>query len=443
LTIRERVDDAGAWIVLAALGLVVVLNVDELGSQPWRFRPGRVEPAGPLAALVRAAGRQWDPSLLRSVAMVAGVGVVVLALVLALTRALPGWALVGACTLAALALIVPAVALQAGLRQSTAPWFFTNDSTYQIELAGDAVLHGHDPYGRDYSHTGLERFYSLDGRVRPGDRTGHVALHHFAYFPGTALLAAAWRALPHPFDDVRFLVALSTLLLLGAALAFPGPLALRAALGVVAAANPVAVRGAWFGTADAPALLFLLLGFAAATRRRPVLAGLLLGAAVLTKQFALAGVPFLAALVLAQLGRTALVRGAVACVAALAAGFLPFVVADPGAFWRDTISYGAGTYRIVGYGLSALLVKAGWIHDRRSGYPFLPLVLVVWVPATALLVRAQLRAAGPYAAGAGFAASVFLLLFLGRVFQISYLLWPLEGLVLAGLLAGADHRRPT
>jgi uncharacterized membrane protein len=172
-------------------------------------------------------------------------------------------------------------------------------------------------------------------------------------------------------------------------------------------------------------------------------AGLLLGAAVLTKQFALAGVPFLAALVLVQLGRTAFLRGAAACVAVLAAGFLPFVVADPGAFWRDTISYGAGTYRIVGYGLSALLVKAGVLHDRRSGYPFLPLVLAVWVPATAVLVRAQLRSSAASVAGAGFAASVFLLLFLGRVFQISYLLWPLEGLVLAGLLAAADRERPT
>jgi hypothetical protein len=439
MSMRDRVDEAGAWIVLAALGLVVVLNVDVLGSEPWRFRPGRVEPAGPLAALVRAAGREWDPSLLRSVAMVAGVGVVVLALALALMRALPGWTLVAACALAALALVVPAVALQAGLRQSTAPWFFTNDSTYQIELAGDSVLHGHDPYGRDYSHSGLERFYSLDGRAR----TGPVALHHFAYFPGTALLAAGWRVLPRPFDDVRFLVALSTVLLLAAALAFPGPLALRAALGVAAAANPVAVRAAWFGTADAPAVLFLLLAFAAAARRRPVAAGLLLGAAVLTKQFALAGVPFLAALVLVQLGRTAFLRGAAACAAVLAAGLLPFVVADPGAFWRDTISYGAGTYRIVGYGLSALLVKAGVLHDRRSGYPFLPLVLVVWVPATAVLVRAQLRSSAAAVAGAGFAASVFLLLFLGRVFQISYLLWPLEGLVLAGLLAVADRERPT
>lgn len=442
MSLRERVDAAGAWLVLAALGLVVTLNVDTLGAEAWQFRPGRVSPHGVLAPLVRAAGRRWDPSLLRTAAMVAGLCVLALALALALARPLPAWLLLGACVVVLLLLVVPGVALQAGLRGSTAPWFFTNDSTYQIELAGDGLRHGHSPYGRDYAHTGLERFYSLDGTVAPGARSEHVALRHFAYFPGTALVAAAWGVLPRPWDDVRFVVALATLALFAAALWAPGPLATRAALGVVAAGNPIAVRATWFGTADAPAVLLLLLAFAAAARRRPALAGGLIAAAVLVKQFALAGVPFLGALVAVELGRAGLRRAAVAAAVVAAIGFVPFIAADPVAFWRDTISYGAGTYRIVGYGLSALLVKAHVLHDRRSGYPFLPLVLVAWVPATLLLVRAQLRERAAWLAGGGFAASVFLLLFLGRVFQISYLIWPLEGLVLAGLLA-YPARRPT
>ena len=41
--------------------------------------------------------------------------------------------------------------------------------------------------------------------------------------------------------------------------------------------------------------------------------GLLLGAAVLTKQFAIAGVPFVGVLLLAQVGRAGLVRAAAAC----------------------------------------------------------------------------------------------------------------------------------
>ena len=51
-----------------------------------------------------------------------------------------------------------------------------------------------------------------------------------------------------------------------------------------------------------------------------------------------------------ELKRAALVFGGV-----LAAGILPFLIADPVAFYEDTIKYGAGTYRIVGYGLSAIL----------------------------------------------------------------------------------------
>ncbi len=46
------------------------------------------------------------------------------------------------------------------------PWFHTNDSTYQIELAGNLVRHGHNPYGHDYEGSGLERFYSRDGTSR-------------------------------------------------------------------------------------------------------------------------------------------------------------------------------------------------------------------------------------------------------------------------------------
>jgi Glycosyltransferase family 87 len=439
---RAQLDARGAWLVLGALAVVVVLNIDSLGSAPWRFRPGPVHPRGPLAELVRAAGRHWDPSLLRSVAMLAGLGVVVLAVWVAVRGTLPAWVAVAAPAAVAIALVLPGTLLQAGLRQSTEPWFFTNDSTYQIELAGDGLWHGKDPYGRDYSNTGLQRFYSLDGSVRPGTLTTQVALHHFAYFPGTPLLGAVWRLLPHPWDDVRFLVALSTLGLFAAAFAFPGPLAARASLGVLAAANPIAVRAAWFGTADAPAVLLLLLAFAAAARRRPVAAGLLIGAAVLTKQFALAGAPFLGVLLLVQTGRPALARASAAAAAVFAVGVAPFVVAAPSAFWSDTVSYGAGTYRIVGYGLSALLVKAGVLHDRHSAYPFLPLAVLVWLPATALLAWRQLRLGAAYLPGAFFSASVFLLLFLGRVFQISYLVWPLEGLVLAGLLE-AGQRPPT
>jgi len=204
------------------------------------------------------------------------------------------------------------------------------------------------------------------------------------------------------------------------------------------AANPLAVRAAWFGTADAPSLLLLVVTFAFAARGRAASAGAALAGAVLMKQFALVAVPFLA---LALLARGGVRRGAVAFGAVALAGFLPFLVADPGAFWSDTVAYGADTYRIIGYGLAGLLVEAGAV-SRTGSYPFALFALLVWAPVTAWLLVTQRRqaAASLAAAAAGFAGSVFALLWVGRVFQSSYLIWPLTGLVLAAVLAAWEWR---
>ena len=78
----------------------------------------------------------------------------------------------------------------------------------------------------------------------------------------------------------------------------------------------------------------------------------------------------------------------------LAGGILPFLVADPVAFYDDTVKYGAGTYRIVGYGLSAILVRLGVLDDRDGSYPFALIALLTWVPLTVWLLLVQRRAAG-------------------------------------------------
>ncbi len=74
-------------------------------------------------------------------------------------------------------LLVPAVLLQVGLRDATAPWYFTNDSTYQIEIAGDLILDGDNPYGHDYGDSGLERFYpAADDEEAAFDRAARAPL---------------------------------------------------------------------------------------------------------------------------------------------------------------------------------------------------------------------------------------------------------------------------
>jgi len=429
----------GAWAVLATLGILVAIVVPELGSDPWPFHPPAIKPHDVLGVIVRAADRRWDLGFIRTPGIIAGVAIAAVAAA--------GWRwrtwrteIVGAlCVVTVAALLVPAVLLQAGLRQATHPWYYDNDSTFQIDLAGDLVRHGHNPYGYDYERTGLVQWYGAAG-FDPKFR--QVALHHFAYFPGTALTAAVWGAPSDQAADYRFFVTLTTLLLFAAFLVFPAPLAWRLALGTIAAANPLAVRAAWFGTADAPCLLCVVLAFALLSRRKLVWASLLLGLAVLLKQFALVALPFFAIALLGLRPARAVVRNAVlAFVVPVLAGILPFFVADPGAFWRDTITYGGSTYRIVGYGLSNLFLKAGIVDDRFGYYPFFWLALLVWLPATAWLLWNQRRSGRLWAAPAAFGVSIFVLFFVSRVFQTSYLIWPLTAVLMAAALANADDER--
>ena len=424
-------------LLLGALGTLVLVVVPALGADPWNFRPGTVDPTGPFAPLVRGADRAWDPEALRAAGLLGGVLVALAALAAPLRPVWPRWLAVALTASVVCLLAVPAVVLQAGLRQSSEPWFFTNDSTYQIELAGDLLRHGENPYGHDYSHSGLERFYSLDGTVTEKTRDDQVALRHFAYFPGSALTAAVWTALPEPWSDYRFFVLLTMLAGIGAALVFPGPLVGRLVLGAVVAASPLAVQAAWFGTADAPGALFTVLAFGLVARRRLLWAAAALGVAVLMKQFALVALPFLAVAALQREPRREVLRAGAVFAVVAAVGILPFVIWDPSAFWADTIEYGGKTYRIVGYGLSGLLVKAGLIDRRTDPYPFLPLLALVWLPLTAWLLWVQRAARDLWVAPAGFAVSFFFLIFLGRVFHTSYLVWSLVGIAMAAALAFA------
>jgi hypothetical protein len=414
----------GAWIVLGTLGVLIAIDVPELGSDPWPFH-GAVHPHGVFARLVRAAGSHWDLGFVRTPGIVAGFLVAIVALAGRRRTAWGAEVLVAVSAVVLVALLVPAVVLQAGLRQSSQRWQYVNDSTYQIELAGDLVRHGHDPYGRDYTGSGLERWYPAAG-FPLGRRP--VALRHLAYFPGTPLTAAAWDVLPRPFDDYRFFVLLCTFALFGAAFVFHAPLALRIALGAALAANPLAVRAVWFGTADAPSLLLLVLAFAFLSRHRPIWSSFLLGASVLLKQFTLVAVPFFVVLLVfgVRPPRAVLRNAAAAFLLPLVAGTLPFLVADPG----------------VGYGLSSLFLRAGWVDGRYSSYPFVWLLLLVWLPVTAWLLWNLRRGPQLWTAAAGFAVSMFTLVFISRVFQTSYLVWPFDAILVAALLANAhDERR--
>jgi uncharacterized membrane protein len=213
----------------------------------------------------------------------------------------------------------------------------------------------------------------------------------------------------------------------------------------------------------------VVLAFALVSRKRFAWAAATLAGAVLLKQFALVAAPFLALMILRESGALggprsgtrrsgapapaagasprpaaldALRRPTLAFVGVLAAGILPFFVADPVAFYEDTIKYGAGTYRIVGYGLSAILVEVGIVEDRDGAYPFALLALLTWVPLTAWLLLVQRRSAELWVGAAAFAVSILWLMFIGRTFNNYYLVWPMTGAVAAALMAVASTRAP-
>ena len=181
-----------------------------------------------------------------------------------------------------------------------------------------------------------------------------------------------------------------------------------------------------------------MLAFALVTRRRFGWAAASLAAAVLLKQFALVALPFLALmLVHAGAARTELKRAALVFGAVVAAGILPFLAADPVAFYEDTVRYGAGTYRIVGYGLSAILLRLGVLADREGAYPFGLIALLTWVPLSIWLLLLQRRAGELWLGERRFSISILWLMFIGRTFNNYYLVWPLTGACAAVLIACA------
>jgi Glycosyltransferase family 87 len=433
-----------AWALVGVLFALIAITLPELGSDPLRFRPGSVEPQGLLGPLVRAAGEEWDVGIARAAAFGAALlcGAAA-ALLIARPRPWPPWGGIALVLAVGVLLMAPSTLLAMGLRDSTAPWFFTNDSTYQIELGGDLLLDLDNPYGHDYRESGLERFYTRDGTVSERVREREVSLEHFAYFPGAVLTAAVWELLPEPLDDYRLLVLLATLAMLPAALLFRAPLGYRLALGALLVCNPIAVRSAWFGQNDAPSLLLLVLAFALVTRRRYGWMAAALAGAILLKQFALVALPFIALMLLREgATRDELTRAALVFGGVLAAGILPFLIADPVAFYEDTIKFGAGTYRIVGYGLSAILIRLGILEDRDGSYPFLLFAVLSWVPLTVWLLFAQRKAEELWIGAAAFSVSLLWLMFIGRTFNNYYLVWPMTGAVVAALMAVGSARAP-
>jgi 4-amino-4-deoxy-L-arabinose transferase-like glycosyltransferase len=307
------------------------------------------------------------------------------------------------------------------------------DGAYQIQLARNLLMRGVDPYGFDYTGSGLER-------TPWGQPFPNPALHHLDYWPGTIVLPlplqAAFQFVTGWWDERIWLLLAGAAVFVLLRWLLPGP------AGRIAAVAFFLIPGhsllAVLGDNDLPMIALLLAATLTIARRRFVPAAIIIGLAIATKQSALIAVPVLVAWGFAN-GITwrSLPRYAGIAALAVAALLAPFVVWNASAFVRDTVLYnvgsGAEAYPIQGIGLSSWLLQAGIIHGPRDAFPFLliqlPLVIAAWALGWRWLLRHRLAADAVLWMGLAF----FVFLFTNRFAQPTYLLLAVE-LITVGLL---------
>jgi uncharacterized membrane protein YqjE len=307
------------------------------------------------------------------------------------------------------------------------------DGAYQIQLARNLLMRGVDPYGFDYTGTGLER-------APWGQPFPNPALHHLDYWPGTIVVPlpvqAAFQFVTGWWDERIWLLLAGVAVFVLLRWLLPGTAGRMAAVAffLIPGHSLLAV----LGDNDLPMIALLLAATLAIARRRFVPAAIIIGLAIATKQTALIALPVLVAWGFAN-GMTwrSLSRYAGLAALPVLAILAPFVLWNPSAFVRDTVLYNIGSggeaYPIQGIGLSSWLLQAGIIHGARDAFPFLllqlPLVIAAWVLGWRWLLRHRLAGDAILWMGLAF----FAFLFTNRFAQPTYLLLGIE-LITVGLI---------
>ena len=300
-----------------------------------------------------------------------------------------------------------------------------HDGLLQLESAVDRLIQGQPIYGVDWSNTPMA---SVGWHLTPGQ---NPALHHLAYYPLTVLVGVPFRlltgALHLPFDYRLVLISFALLGLMAIA-ALPIPAERRFIIITAIYVSPLITLYLWSGRNDIEFLAVVFLALVLLTRRHPILAAGALGVAVALKPFAVMAVPFLL-LVLALRWRAnrssrELAVGVFALGAVPAATILPFLLANPGAFWTDVVLYASGgvsdAYPIAGYGFGEILYALHVIGQRTDSFPFAIFQVVVMAPV--LFIAGRAFAQRPTLARwmAGYALLLLAFTFFARFFNDSY-----------------------
>ncbi|TMC63097.1 MAG: DUF2029 domain-containing protein [Chloroflexota bacterium] len=300
-----------------------------------------------------------------------------------------------------------------------------HDGLLQIESAVDRLLSGQSIYGVDWSNTPMAR---IVWDVTPGP---NPALHHLAYFPLTVLVGVplrfVTRALGLPFDYRVVLIGFAVVGLL-AILALPIAADRRVMVITALFVSPLITLYLWSGRTDIEFLAVMLVSLALLSRGHPITAALALGIAVALKPFAVLAVPFLLLVLIirwrARSSRKEVALSLAALALAPVVTILPFLLANPTAFWTDVVLYTSGgardAYPIVGYGFGEFLYQVHLVAHRTDSAPFgivqlLALIPVVWLTGRAFLQRPSL---GRWMAG--YALSLLAFTFFARFFNDNY-----------------------
>jgi glycosyl transferase family 87 len=322
------------------------------------------------------------------------------------------------------------------------PTALIGDGAYQIQLARNLLMRGIDPYGHDYTGSGLER-------APWGQPFPNPALHHLDYWPGTIVLPlpiqAAFQFATGWWDERIWLLVAGVAVFILLRWLVPGPAGRMATVAffLIPGHSLLAV----LGDNDLPMIGLLLAAILAVGRRRFVPAAILIGLAIATKQTALIALPVLVAWGFANgISWRSLPRYAGLAAIPVAVLIAPFVAWNASAFVRDTVLYNVGSggevYPIQGIGLSSWLLQAGIIHGARDAFPFLaiqlPLVIAAWVLGWRWQRHHRLAADAMLWMGLAF----FVFLFTNRFAQPTYLLLAVE-LMAVGLVGRLAAARPT
>lgn len=274
-----------------------------------------------------------------------------------------------------------------------------HDGLMQTESAVDRVLHGQPIYGVDWSHTPIGSYpWSLTPQ-------GNPAIHHYAYYPLTVLSAIPFRVvtliLHIPFDYRMVLLAFLAIGIVATAL-LPVPPAVRMMIAVAVFIDPQVTGFFFMGRNDIAFFSMLLLTLALLARGNTVLACLALGVGIALKPFALLALPLVALTIWLRWRQSPGAnrrREAIACALAIigpaVVTMAPFFLADPGAFWRDTVLFTNGgipdAYPINGGGFSNILYVLRVIPSRTAAFPFAPFQVAAMSPALWFGIRWVIR----------------------------------------------------